>query len=93
MPVPMEIRTSVSAYLAMRAILSVVRSHTVEPRIETAAVPGLGTGVGKLPFDIAALQMWKAYEEVALNKRFCPGDLGDAIDRHLKLNPLCRLFS
>jgi len=68
MRVPMHVKTTVDAYLAMRAALLAVRRHDHEPAIETVAVPSLCTGAGGMRPDIAALQMQCAYEEVVLGK-------------------------
>jgi len=92
MRVPMNITTTVNAYLAMRAILLAVRTHKRAPAIDAVAVPGLGTGVGDLPPDVAALQMWRACEDVVLDETEYPEDVGVAADRHLKLNRLGHLF-
>jgi O-acetyl-ADP-ribose deacetylase (regulator of RNase III) len=44
MRAPMRITASINAYLAMKAILAVAIGRVA---IETVAIPGLGTGVGK----------------------------------------------
>lgn len=92
MRVPMRIRESINAYLAMRAVLLATRTHSARPPIETVAVPGLGTGVGGLDYDTAAFQMWAAYEEIVLGKVSFPEDIGRAADQHLGLNKRGRLF-
>jgi len=53
MRVPMshQIATSVNAYLAMKAILLVAQTHE---SISTVAIPGLCTGVGRMPPRTAA---------------------------------------
>ena len=40
----------------------------------------MGTGVGKVPFDIAARQMRAAYEHIVLKREAYPEDVGDAMD-------------
>jgi len=87
MRVPMRLRQSVNAYLAMKAILAVAAAHNRDPAIETIAIPGLGTGVGGLPIETAAMQMWTAYSEVVLQVRSYPADFGEAQMRHVTLNP------
>ena len=57
MRVPMRVRTSINAYLAMKALLLAARAHQAEIPIETVAVPGLGTGIGQLAPELAAAQM------------------------------------
>lgn len=92
MRVPMHVKTTVNAYLAMRAALFAVQRHDREPAIETVAVPSLCTGVGGMRPDIAALQMWCAYEEVVLGKARFPGDFGEAQNRQLRMNPLGMIY-
>lgn len=64
MRVPMEIQYTDNAYLAMWAMLLAVYKHnqTEEKPINAVACPGLGTGVGKVPFGQAARQMALAYQ-------------------------------
>lgn len=86
MRVPMRLRQSVNAYLAMKAIIISVLSHLREPRIKTVALPGLGTGCGALTAPTAALQMWRAFQEVALGNHTFPADFGEAQRQHFILN-------
>lgn len=86
MRVPMRLKQSINAYLAMKAILTAVRAHQRQPRIEVVAVPGLGTGCGRLPLSMAAFQMKAAYEEVVLGDKPYPADYREAQSRQLKLN-------
>jgi O-acetyl-ADP-ribose deacetylase (regulator of RNase III) len=87
MRVPMRLRQSVNAYLAMKAILAAALAHAADPSIHSVAIPGLGTGVGGLSAATAALQMWRAYEEIALYKTSYPAEFGEAQRRHFELNP------
>jgi O-acetyl-ADP-ribose deacetylase (regulator of RNase III) len=87
MRVPMVLRQSVNAYLAMKAILANALAHAELPGIERVAIPGLGTGVGSLRPEVAALQMWRAYEEVVLYRTPYPTDFDEAQHRHYELNP------
>jgi O-acetyl-ADP-ribose deacetylase (regulator of RNase III) len=70
MRVPEDASDTVNAYLAFRGALLAVEGHNRQAsqadRIMTLAVPGLGTGVGKMPPGRAAYQMWMAYRTVAL---------------------------
>lgn len=71
MRVPGDVSNSVNAYLAMRGILLTVEAHNREARLEderiaSVATPGLGTGVGKMPPERAAFQMYTAYRSVTL---------------------------
>ena len=86
MRVPMRLRQSVNAYLAMKAILTVAFAHKELPAIETVAIPGLGTGCGFLSPNTAALQMWTAYQEVMTDEIPYPTDFGEAQHRHIDLN-------
>jgi O-acetyl-ADP-ribose deacetylase (regulator of RNase III) len=87
MRVPMKLRQTINAYLAMKAILLTATSASVTPPIQTVAIPGLGTGVGALSADTAALQMWRAYQEVVLQDFTYPANFGDAQRDHMLLNP------
>lgn len=86
MRVPMRLRQSVNAYLAMKAILASALGHTGPPPIRSVAIPGLGTGVGGLKAETAALQMWAAYREIVLKMWQYPEDFGEAQKAHLHLN-------
>lgn len=63
MRVPLEIAGTENVYCAMWAMLLAVRRHNAEDDrpIRIVACPGLGTGVGKMPFGEAARQMALAY--------------------------------
>lgn len=87
MRVPMRLRQSVNAYLAMKAILSVALNNPRAPLISTVAIPGLGTGVGGLSANVAASQMREAFDEIAHRARSYPKDFGEAQHRHVMLNP------
>lgn len=55
-PMNFNISTSINAYLAMKATLIETKNH---PKIEYVAIPGFCTGVGKMPTQIAARQMYQ----------------------------------
>lgn len=63
MRVPMTIAHTDHVYKAMAAMLLAVHKHnqTAERKIEIIACPGLGTGVGEVPYKEAARQMSLAY--------------------------------
>jgi len=92
MRVPMHVKTTVNAYLALRAVLLAARAHTEQPAIETIAVPSLCTGTGSMRPDIAAYQMWCAYEEIVLSKPHVFADFGEAQDQQLRMNPLGMIY-
>lgn len=91
MRVPMRIPDSINAYLAMKAILIAARAHNDVIPIRSVAIPGLGTGIGKLLPATAALQMWRAYDEVIRGHFTPPGSFGEAQRRHRQLNPAIQL--
>jgi O-acetyl-ADP-ribose deacetylase (regulator of RNase III) len=86
MRVPMKIGESVNAYLAMKAILLAARDHKDVIPIDSIACCGLGTGIGKLEPDIAATQMWLAYDEIVRGNHTPPASFGEAQMRYRKLN-------
>jgi O-acetyl-ADP-ribose deacetylase (regulator of RNase III) len=92
MRVPMRVRQSVNAYLAMKAVLVAARAHAERPVIETIAVPGLATGTGGIPAPTAARQMRAAYDEVAGTADTFPDDFPQAQRTHRSLNPDCVLY-
>lgn len=63
MRVPMSIAGTDQVYLAMGAWIRAVRQHNrqTDQPIRIVACPGMGTGVGEMPFDEAAWQMSLAY--------------------------------
>jgi len=87
MRVPMVVKQSVNAYLAMKALLIAARDHRHEILIRSIAVPGLATGIGKIEPKIAARQMYAAYAEVICGKERYPGSFGDAQRIYVRLNP------
>jgi O-acetyl-ADP-ribose deacetylase (regulator of RNase III) len=92
MRVPTDIDGTVNAYLAMRAILRLVKhfnqknlrqaeydsirsGKTIIPEaINSVICPGLGTAIGRLPYNVAAYQMREAYRVVMENQ---PHDFHD----------------
>ena len=64
MRVPMSIAGTDIPYIAMWAMLLTVRRHNqhTERKINSIACPGLGTGIGRVPYDEAARQMALAYD-------------------------------
>jgi O-acetyl-ADP-ribose deacetylase (regulator of RNase III) len=88
MRVPTVLRETVNVYLATRAILTLVKFGTVPDGtpvkhiIETIAIPGLGTGKGKVPPHICANQMKVALENILLSKYEFPQSLLHAQKNH-----------
>lgn len=66
MRTPEDVSKTIHAYLAMRAVLVAVHHHNAhqEASICTVAVPGLCTGVGRMPYAAAAHQMRTAYDNI-----------------------------
>ena len=64
MRVPMIIKGTDIPYSAMWAMLLAVRQHNQQSHkpIESIACPGLGTGIGQVPYREAARQMALAYD-------------------------------
>ena len=92
MRVPMDfnIATSINAYLAMKALLIAAKT---KPAIQTIAVPGLCTGVGKMGAYVAARQMFFAYEEIILGKKRMYQNFGDAQKFQIQLNPTAMIWN
>ena len=64
MRVPMNIQGTDIPYVAMWAMLLAVRQHNKNARhkIKSVVCPGLGTGIGRVPYKEAARQMALAYD-------------------------------
>lgn len=79
MRVPLILENTVNVYLASKAIFGLLKN---EKRIETITISGLGTGVGRLPFNVCAKQMKQAYNDVWLNKSTFPNSWHEAQKNH-----------
>lgn len=92
MRVPMDfnIATSINAYLAMKALLIAAKT---KHEIQTIAVPGLCTGTGKMAPEVAARQMFFAYEEIILGKTRVYQNFGDAQKFQIQLNPTTMIWN
>ena len=70
MRVPMILKDSVNIYLATRAVLILVKygkfsnGTFINEKVKSIAFPGMGTGVGRVPYDICALQMRRAVKDI-----------------------------
>jgi O-acetyl-ADP-ribose deacetylase (regulator of RNase III) len=73
-------KDSVNVYLASRAIFLLLKQN--QDRIITVTISGLGTGVGKVPYDICAKQMKQAYDDVWLEKFVFPDTWSEAQKNH-----------
>lgn len=83
-PTNFNIDTSINAYLAMKALLI---QATNDERINSVAIPGLCTGVGRMQPIIAARQMFQAYKEIILGDKMDFRTFGDAQKYHWNINP------
>lgn len=103
MRVPMILHETVNPYLAARAIFNLVKrknflsgsfkSQPIAKHIKTVALPGLGTGVGRVGFNTCAHQVRAAIDDVLLEKYTMPQSWAEASERHqlLYANKLKRL--
>ena len=92
MRVPMILGDSVNPYLAARATLLLLAhgrfAHgpcTGEPigdHIRTVAFPGLGTGVGRVPWSVCARQVAAAISDVLIAPPSFPDSWAEASERH-----------
>lgn len=64
MRVPMSIAGTDISYVAMWAMLLAIRRHNryAKRKIDSVVCPGLGTGIGRVPYHEAARQMALAYD-------------------------------
>lgn len=75
MRTPMTILRSPNVYLAMKAILTLLKygklddGRSVSDVVKSVAIPGLGTGVGQVPPLMCARQMRIAWEDV-INEKY-----------------------
>lgn len=82
---------TVNAYLAARAVLLLVRrgafkagsdvGKNIRDHVQTIAFPGLGTGVGRVPFATCARQVRTAIEEFLSDQFSLPRSWAEASDR------------
>ncbi len=88
MRVPMILSDTVNVYLATRAvILLVLHGHFLDGRavsedVRTVAVPGMGTGVGRILPDTCARQMKAAVDDVLLGNSTFPSSWHEAQTKH-----------
>lgn len=91
MRVPMSsgISVSLNAYLAMKAILICSQQN---PEITSVAIPGLCTGTGNMPFDVCALQMFEAWNEIQNGIVSSFSTFPEAQNYHQYLNRTSKLY-
>jgi O-acetyl-ADP-ribose deacetylase (regulator of RNase III) len=73
---------TVNSYLATKAALF---SATTNGAIGSVAFPGMGTGVGRVPYDICAKQMRRAFDEVVGGQKKFPKTWRESQLSHLSL--------
>ena len=78
MRVPEYVTQSVNAYLAFRAGLIETKKYN----LKSVSCPGLGTGSGRLPFQLCAKQMRRAYDKIICGKNNFPENLNLAFREH-----------
>jgi len=86
MRVPMILKNTPNVYLASKAIFNLLLDiQSVGLPINRVTISGLGTGVGRVPYEICAKQMKKAYDETWLGKAKTPASWFEAQQKHMKL--------
>ncbi|MBD2182762.1 macro domain-containing protein [Aerosakkonema funiforme] len=72
MRVPMSVAQTHNPYMAMWAMLLEVRRHNrhAKQQIKKIVCPGLGTGIGRVPYGEAARQMALAYDNFLYPPKF-----------------------
>ena len=92
MRVPMVLNESVNPYLAARAVFRLLKEgvfltgqfegQRIGDHINRLAMPGLGTGVGKVGFNTCAHQVRTAINDVWLDQYRMPRSWAEASERH-----------
>jgi len=82
MRVPADISETVNVYLAFRAALLAVKASK---NIRSMLSPALGTGVGAMPIERAARQMYAAYAEVVLGDTEWRSSARSVLQQHARL--------
>jgi O-acetyl-ADP-ribose deacetylase (regulator of RNase III) len=92
MRVPMNLYETVNPYLAARAIFVLIKhgsflsgkylGQKISDHINTIALPGLATGVGKVGFNTCAHQVRAAINDILLREYQMPKSWAEASERH-----------
>ncbi|MBM7841760.1 macro domain-containing protein [Herpetosiphon giganteus] len=87
MRVPMILQGTVNPYLACRAVLLLIKHGTfagqaIAELVKTVAIPGLGTGVGRVAPEVCARQIRAAIEDVYGAGSQFPSSWWEAQARH-----------
>lgn len=82
MRVPVTIENTANVYLAFRAALLAIAASN---KIRSLLSPALGTGVGAMPIERAARQMYAAYAEVVLGDTQWRSTARGVLQHHARL--------
>jgi O-acetyl-ADP-ribose deacetylase (regulator of RNase III) len=92
MRVPMVLHNSVNAYLAARAVILLImkghflvgthRGKAISDYVQRIAIPGLGTGVGKIGYNTCAHQVRVAINETLMGQYKMPQSWAEASECH-----------
>lgn len=74
---------TVNPYLAARAIFLLLKQENLP--FKSVTIPGLGTGVGQVPYELCAHQVRKAYDDFYVGNYKFPLTWKEAMDNHQKL--------
>jgi O-acetyl-ADP-ribose deacetylase (regulator of RNase III) len=91
MRVPMILDESVNVYMATRATMLLVVHGTfpdgrsVRDEVQTIVVPGMGTGVGRVPPEVCARQMKAAIDDVIQGDAVFPSSWFEVQIKHQQL--------
>ncbi|XP_076078821.1 uncharacterized protein LOC143048836 [Mytilus galloprovincialis] len=97
MRVPKDVINSTNAYLSFRGVILAVQKHNRNPEnqpIRRVLCPGLGTAVGRMPFNRCAFQMVQAFEifDLRLNDKLMkPDKLWDVRAHDKMMQEVCEL--
>jgi len=75
---------TINPYLAARAIFLLLRQENLP--FKSVTIPGLGTGVGRVPYDLCAHQVRAAYEHFYRGDYSTPESWQEAMYQHNLLN-------
>jgi O-acetyl-ADP-ribose deacetylase (regulator of RNase III) len=83
---------TVNPYLSARAVFLLIRHGTfssgeragasIADHVQSVAFPGMGTGVGRVPFAVCARQLRAAAEDVLVQRKPFPQTWAEASERH-----------
>ena len=95
MRVPLALESSINPFLAARAVFLLIRDgmipsgkyagEPVRDHVKTVSLPGLGTGVGRVPPVQCAKQVRAAIEDIVMEKLVFPDSTSQIRKRHDRL--------